>query len=276
MILTKMQGLGNDFIIFEDFNNSYSNYEEIAIKLCDRHFGIGADGILVVKKSLNADSKMLIFNSDGSQAEMCGNGIRCFAKYLFEKGIVRDNIMRVETINGIKTISLEIDGEVVSKLNVNMGHPEFKACLIPSIIDKEQIVNENIVINNDRYNVTSLLLGVPHTILFVDDLNTEYIRKVGPQIEKSCYFPHGTNVNFVKVLNRMEFKVITWERGAGLTLACGTGACASLAACALNGKTEKRAIAHLPGGEMTIEWDEYGNIQMTGPAENVFTVEYNI
>lgn len=276
MFFTKMQGLGNDFVIIEDLVESYKDYSEIARRLCSRHFGVGADGILVVKKSANADSKMLIYNSDGTEAEMCGNGIRCFAKYLFDRGIVKKSPMLVETLDGIKKIELEIHDGVVQNVKVNMGKPELKPGCIPLSIIKDTIINEPLTIENNKFYITSMLLGVPHTIIFVDEINTSYIKEMGPKIEKSNYFPKGTNVNFVNVINEGEFTVRTWERGAGLTLACGTGACASLVACVLNSKTKRKAAANLPGGSMMIEWDEKDNVYMTGPASLSFTGEFTL
>lgn len=272
MIFTKMHGIGNDFIVISD-NNS-REWETVAVEMCDRHFGVGADGILVVEKSEIADSKMLIYNSDGSQAEMCGNGIRCFAKYLYDTGIVRQDIMRIETLDGIKEISINTDNGDVTGIRVNMDKPVFNAGSIPLNMNKDRIVNEMIEVDGAIYNITSMLMGVPHTVLFVDDVMNYDINTVGKKIEHSKLFPKRTNVNFVEIVNRNEFRVRTWERGAGATLACGTGTCASLVACVLNGKTDNNALTHLPGGDLLIDWDSSGYVYMTGPAETVFTGEY--
>lgn len=264
-----MHGLGNDFIVFEDLDNIYKDYNNLAIKLCDRHFGIGGDGILVVKKSDTCQIKMLIYNSDGSAASMCGNGIRCFAKYLYDKGY-SNNKMRIDTLDGIKEVEIIIEKQKAKAIKVNMGKPELKAELIPSIINKERIVDEIITVDGRDYTITSMLLGVPHTIIFVEDAKDPKLMDLGKKIEKSCYFPNGTNVNFVKVINKKEYDVRTWERGAGATLACGTGTCASLVAAVLSKRCEKKAVAHLYGGDMIVEWNEDGYVFMTGPAETVF------
>jgi diaminopimelate epimerase len=276
MLFTKMHGLGNDFIVIEDFDDKYQDYPSIAVNMCDRHFGIGADGILVVKRSDIADSRMLIFNSDGSQAEMCGNGIRCFAKYLSDKGLTARNNINVETIAGVRNIEVLKTNGIVSGVKVNMGKPDFRPESVPIKIEKDRTVNELIEIEGKNYYITSMLLGVPHTVLFVDEPDITVVEKLGGLIENSRYFPRKTNVNFVKVIDRNEFIVRTWERGAGLTLACGTGTCASLAACVVNKKTEMKATAHLLGGDMQVEWDVDGNVYMTGPAVTVFRGEYVI
>jgi len=274
MLFTKMHGLGNDFIIIEEDNILGLDYSLIAEKMCDRHFGVGADGILIVCKSDIADSKMLIYNSDGSQAEMCGNGIRCFAKYLYDKKLVCSDTILIETLDGVKEIKIETDGTIVKNVRVNMGIPCFNPPSIPVNIDTDAVVNTPIDIDGETYYITSMLMGVPHTILFVDSIDENVIVTLGSKIEKSKYFPKKTNVNFVRVVNENEFFVRTWERGAGPTLACGTGTCASLVACALNGKTKRKATAHLPGGDMTVEWTPNGEVYMKGPADTVFTGEF--
>lgn len=274
MYFTKMHGTGNDFIVIEDFEGKIKDYGKAAKVLCDRHYGIGADGILVVAKSLNSDAKMMIYNSDGSFAEMCGNGIRCFAKYIYDSGIAKKDTVLVETTDGIKYIDLVKEYGKVTAAKVNMGMPKFDTKSIPAIFNAKEIISEKITIGQDEFIITSLNMGVPHTILFIDDINSIDPKALGPKIEKSSYFPQGTNVNFVEVLNDSEFSVKTWERGAGLTLACGTGACASLVACVLNGKTRRSAKAHLLGGDLYIEWVDDKDVYMTGPCETVFTGEY--
>lgn len=277
MHFTKMHGLGNDFIIVEDIDDRYKDYNAMALKLCDRHFGIGADGLLVVKNSSVAYRKMLIFNSDGSGAEMCGNGLRCFARYLSDRGYVAGDHICIETLDGVRDVELVRKNDKDTWVKVNMGKPKLNPDLIPSVIKPENgiILDEPITVETGIYRVTSMFMGVPHTVLFVDNFDVSEMMRIGPQIEKSEFFPQRTNVNFVCVVNRDEFKVRTWERGAGLTLACGTGTCASIVACVLNKKTERKATARLFGGDMVIEWAEDGNVYMTGPAENVFTGEYS-
>lgn len=274
MEFAKMQGNGNDFIVIDDREDRYEDYGGMALKMCDRHFGIGADGILIVKKSTSADSKMLIYNSDGSQAEMCGNGIRCFAKYLFDRGIVTKKIINVETLDGIKTIQIENEDEDNFSVKVNMGKPEFSPDMIPAVIPGDRVVNMPVCIGGENYSITSMLMGVPHTVVFTDKIASCEAEREGRIISESSLFPRKTSVNFVNVINRDEIDIKTLERGAGLTLACGTGACASLVACVLNGKTGKKVRAHLLGGDLSIELADDGNVYMTGGAREVFKGEY--
>lgn len=246
----------------------------MALKMCDRHFGIGADGILIVKNSSSCDSMMLVYNSDGSQAEMCGNGIRCFAKYLFDRGITKKEIVNIETLNGVKIIEIESKNGVACSIKVNMGKPEFSPDMIPAVIPGSKIVNMPVCINGENYSITSMLMGVPHTVVFTENISSSEAERAGRIISESSLFPRKTNVNFVNVISRDEINVKTLERGAGLTLACGTGACASVAACVLNGKTGNRVKVHLPGGNLNIEWADDGNVYMSGSAEEVFKGEY--
>lgn len=273
MHFVKMQGLGNDFIIIED--DGSSDYSSLSRKLCDRHFGIGADGILVVRKSESCDRRMLIINSDGSHAEMCGNGVRCFAKYLYDNKYVDRRDILIETDAGVVKVRLEVENNTAKSVEVNMGRPDLNPVfIIDGSETRNMTVNKSVDINGKTFNITYLIMGVPHAALFVDSIDAEEAGYLGPLIGLSDYFWHGSNVNFVTVINRNEYRVRTWERGAGLTLACGTGACASLAAGVLNNLLDRRATAHLPGGDLTIEWTEDGNIYMAGPAEYVFKGEY--
>lgn len=276
MFFTKMHGLGNDFIVIDGRNLRGVDYSKAAAFLCNRNFGIGADGILVVEDSKVGDSRMRIFNSDGSEAEMCGNGIRCFAKYLYDNKLVTKEVMSIETMDGVKEVYLEIDECMRAKsVRVNMGKPLFSPADIPALLKVDKIIDEPVSIEGYKYHITSMLVGVPHTVVFVEDIDKFDIAGHGRRIEKSNIFPKGTNVNFVQVVSSSDFIVRTWERGAGLTLACGTGTCASLAACALMGFTRREALAHLGGGDMYIEWVESGELYMTGPAVTVFTGEVN-
>ncbi|MFD3157413.1 diaminopimelate epimerase [Haloimpatiens sp. FM7330] len=272
MKFTKMHGCGNDFILIEDLNENINDLNDVAKKLCDRHFGIGADGILVVRNTDEADIEMIIINADGSYAAMCGNGIRCFAKYVLEKGIVKGNRINIKTGDGIKKVLIDSEDEVVKKITINMGKPNFKPQSIPSK-SCEEIVNKEVVINNKNYKITSLLMGVPHTAIFgkLDEFNINE----GKYIEKYELFEDGTNVNFIEVLNKDEIKVKTWERGAGATLACGTGCCASVAAGNRLGLLNKKVRVYIPGGELIIELKD-GDIFMTGSAESVFKGECEI
>lgn len=274
MLFSKMHGLGNDFIVIDNRNNGIKNLEEMAKELCDRHFGIGADGILIVTDSSLADIKMSIINSDGSIAEMCGNGIRCFCKYVYEKGIVNKRIMEVETLAGIMKAELMLKNSSVINIKVNMGIPILDKNLIPYSGDGDNL-NYMIEANGTSYNASTLLLGVPHTIVYVDRINKNEVIENGMIIENMNIFPKKTNVNFVNVINRSKIEVRTYERGAGYTLACGTGTCASVVASFLLGKTNNSVEAVLFGGQLYIEYID-GEVFMTGPAELVYTGEIEV
>lgn len=264
MKFLKIHSLGNSFIILEKewlTESEKKNLSSLAKKLCDKNTGIGADGVLIVAPSDKADIKMRIINADGGEAEMCGNGVRCFAKYVFEKGIVKKEKLKIETLAGIIEPELILeDGKIIS-IKTNMGKP---------IFSENKITNKPIEVNGKTFNITSLTLGVPHVIIFTNNLNEEEIKKIGPAIENHKLFPNKTNVNFVKIINQNEIEIKTWERGVGLSKACGTGACASVVACNLNNKTEKKVTAHLDLGDLFIEWNEDNTVYMTGPAgENI-------
>jgi len=265
----KMHGAGNNFIIFEDFENKYENLEAIAKILCDRAFGIGADGILVVRKSTVAEIQMIIINADGSYAAMCGNGIRCFAKYVYDEGLVKNTSIDIETGDGVKHAKLEIENNKVIGVTINMGIPTFEPARVP-VISEDIVLNKNISIGENRYTITSMLLGVPHTII-IDPID-KYPVEEGRLIEKSNIFPQGTNVNFCEVINKDEITVKTWERGAGATLACGTGSCASVVACHKLKLVNSKVKVNIPGGSLVVEITEDG-VMMTGPAVTVFEGE---
>lgn len=276
MLFSKMHGLGNDFIVIDARGKEDIDYNSLAKRMCHRHIGVGADGILLVLDSKLADIRMRIINSDGSEAEMCGNGIRCFSKYVFERGIVKKDKFKVETLAGIIEPELILNEYgLVEKVKVNMGKPSFKRKDIPMQGDPESdAINTSIEVDGKEYKITSLLMGVPHTVLFVDDVEKVDIYTLGPKIEKHEVFPRKTNVNFVQVIDKNNIKVRTWERGAGATYACGTGSCASVIASNLNGYTERKANVHLYFGTLEIEWQDSGTVFMTGPAEEVFVGEY--
>lgn len=266
----KYHGLGNDFIIIDNMQSTIQMDGKIAEKLCHRHFGIGADGLILVEQSANADVKMIIYNSDGSKPEMCGNGLRCFAKCVYDAGIVKQSNLVVETDAGIMNIEIKSDGVCASAMVVNMGHPEFLAEKVPVIIDKSEAVDYEIDVEGNKFRITSMLMGVTHTVVFVDSLNDEVIMHLGKLIENSKYFPSKTNVNFVKVLDRENIILRTWERGAGYTYACGTGACASVAAAIVNNLVDEKVKVQLRGGDLVIHWKDRGDIFMEGPAIKVF------
>jgi diaminopimelate epimerase len=271
MQFTKMHGNGNDFIVIEDLNGEYLGQESsLAQKLCNRNFGIGGDGILLVRKSLKADIKMEIINSDGSYASMCGNGVRCFAKYVWDKNIVKKSPIEVETGDGIKTAYLAVEDNYVKSVRIYMGKPFFEPSAIPALSDGE-IIDRNFKTKDKSYNITSMLLGVPHTIIIgqLDSFNVEE----GKNIEKDPLFPQGTNVNFCEIIDNYNIKVKTWERGAGATLACGTGSCASVVAANKLGYVANEVNVTLPGGHLFVEICDEG-VYMTGPAATVFEGEY--
>ncbi|HEX2954831.1 MAG TPA: diaminopimelate epimerase [Bacillota bacterium] len=271
MEFTKMHGLGNDFIVLDGKDLPEADYGQLAVKLCDRRLGVGADGILLVLPSKTEDIRMRIINSDGSEADMCGNGIRCFAKYVFEKGIIDKERFRIETFAGTMVPRLNTEAGKVVSVKVDMGQPVFERGRIPMTGPAGKVINEALNVDGKIYPVTSMLMGVPHTVVFVDELREDEILEVGPIIERHAVFPKKTNVNFVKVDNRCEIEVRTWERGAGRTLACGTGSCASVVAAFLNNKTDRMATVHLEKGDLFIEYAEDGTVFMSGPAEEVFT-----
>ncbi len=269
MKFQKMHGLGNDFILFNDISLLKYDLPGLAIKLCDRHQGIGADGIILILPSEVADVKMRIINSDGSEANMCGNGIRCFAKYVFDNKINTARSFTIETGAGIMVPELITENGKVLSVKVNMGAPALDRALIPMTGNGGNVINETLLVGSTEYKITSLLMGVPHTVLFVDSIQEVDIVSIGKEIEKHPSFPLKTNVNFVEVINQSEIKVRTWERGAGSTLACGTGSCASAVAACLNGKTGTEVIVHLTLGDLYIQWTD-GVVFMTGIAEHVF------
>lgn len=275
MEFQKMHGLGNDFILMDEIDPKKYDLKALAIKLCDRHQGIGADGIILILPSEIADVKMRIINSDGSEAEMCGNGIRCFAKYVYDNRINTAKSFTIETGAGVMIPELIVENEKVLFVKVNMGAPQLERSMIPMLGAAGKVINEPLQIAGKDYKITSLLMGVPHTIVFIESLEEDELISIGKQIEKHPSFPKGTNVNFVTVLNDHEINVRTWERGAGRTLACGTGSCASAVASALNGLTGKEVTVHLALGDLFIEWVD-GIVYMTGSANHVFAGKVDI
>jgi diaminopimelate epimerase len=276
MKFTKMHGLGNDFIFFENPGNKEMDYSALAVKLCHRQLGIGADGIIAVLPSEVADLRMRIINADGSEANMCGNAIRCFGKYAWERGLVKSKTFRIETFAGIIIPEVEVTNGKVDQVRVNMGAPDVRRTEIPMLGDELAAINVMIPLGEREINATSILMGVPHTMIFVDDLSATDVTGIGPLIEKHPLFPKGTNVNFVEVIDRNRVKLRTWERGAGATLACGTGSCATAVASVLNEHTDRTVTVELQYGELLIEWAEDGTVFMTGPAEESFSGEMKL
>ena len=276
---TKMHGAGNDYVYVNCFEEDVPNPERVAIQVSNRNFGIGSDGLILIMPSDRADVRMRMFNSDGSESEMCGNGIRCVAKYAYDHGIVAKREITAETGAGILTLQLFTgDDGKVGKVRVNMGPPRLTRAEIPMTGEPagSQVVAQPLNILHTTFAVTCVSMGNPHCVIFVDDVESFQVEKYGPLIENHDLFPRRTNVEFVQVISRTEVRQRTWERGAGETLACGTGASAVCAAGYLNGLTEKKILNHLSGGDLELEWADDGSIYMTGPAVEVFSGEVDL
>ena len=273
MDFVKMHGLGNDFVFIEDKTGQDKDFTALARAMCNRHTGIGADGLIVIVDSRVADVRMRIINSDGSEAEMCGNGIRCFAKYVYDNGIIEKKRFTVETPAGIMEPKITVGADNKAELiTINMGRPSFNRSEIPMEGAEDRVLNEDLCVNGANWKITSLLMGVPHTVTYVDDVDTVDIEKIGPLFEKHEAFPKHTNINFAQQMDDRTVKVRTWERGAGATLACGTGSCSVAVASFLNGRTGREVDIQLPLGTLHIEYrEEDGNVYMTGPAAVSFT-----
>ena len=273
MDFVKMHGLGNDFVFIEDKTGQDKDYTVLARAMCNRHTGIGADGLIVIVDSRVADVRMRIINSDGSEAEMCGNGIRCFAKYVYDSGIIEKKQFTVETPAGIMEPEITVGADNKAELiTINMGRPSFNRSEIPMEGTNGRVLNEDLCVDGENWKITSLLMGVPHTVTYVDDVDSVDIEKIGPLFEKHEAFPKHTNINFAQQMDDRTVKVRTWERGAGATLACGTGSCSVAVASFLNGRTGREVDIQLPLGTLHIEYkEEDGNVYMTGPAAVSFT-----
>ena len=271
MKFTKMQGLGNDYVYVNCFKEKIDNPPELARRISDRHFGVGSDGLIMINPSDKADFEMEMYNADGSRGEMCGNGIRCVAKYVYDYGLTDKEAISVETLAGIKYLQFFIENGKVAKVKVDMGSPILTPAEIPVVAEGERAVDEPIVVDGTEYRMTCISMGNPHAIVYVDDVKNLPIEKIGPLFEKHERFPNRVNTEFVKVLDRNTVEMRVWERGSGETLACGTGACATAVACILNGLTEEKVTVKLLGGDLEIEWDrEKNKVFMTGPAKVVF------
>ncbi len=273
MKFVKMHGAGNDFVVIDCARENIpeESYPALAKHACDRHMGIGGDGIILVMPSRIANFKMRMFNPDGSEAEMCGNGIRVFAKYVYDRKMHSDVLLTVETLGGIKTLKLNTVGGKVQTVRVDMGEPRLLRSEIPMKGEGgEKVIAEPLKVAGKKIEITCVSMGNPHCVTFVDKVDEYPVEKIGPQIENHPSFPQRTNVEFVEVLNKNEIKMRVWERGAGETLACGTGACASAVASILNDKVSRKVTVHLLGGDLFIEWLGDNKVYMTGPAEEVF------
>jgi len=277
MKFTKMHGAGNDYVYVDGFESSVSNPAEVARKVSDRHFGIGSDGLIMILPSQHAELRMRMFNADGSEAEMCGNGIRCVAKYAYDHGLVNQRKITIETGAGLLTVEMfPGDDERIDRVKVNMGKPGLTRGDIPMTGPAEQTAqNIPLEINDRQFHVTCVSMGNPHCVIFIEDDVARFpVEKYGPLIEKHPWFPQRINVEFVQQLSRTEVIQRTWERGAGETLACGTGASAVTVAGVVTGRTERIILNHLRGGDLELEWNEDGCIYKTGPAVEVFSGDF--
>ena len=265
MKFTKMHGIGNDYVYVNCFEESIKNPAEVSKFVSDRHFGIGSDGLILISPSAKADFRMNIYNADGSQAEMCGNGIRCVAKYVYDYGLTDKTEISVETLAGIKYLKLQVENGKVATVEVNMGAPILEPKKIPVAVERK------------TYHMTCVSMGNPHAIIFMDNVKELDIEAIGPYFENHPVFPKRTNTEFVEVLDKNTVNMRVWERGSDETLACGTGACATTVACILNNKTEDEVTVHLLGGDLKIRWDRKENlVYMTGPATVVFDGEITL
>lgn len=276
LAFTKWQGCGNDFVLVDGRTSGLPrDAGELSRHVCDRHYGIGADGLIFVLPSDKADFCMRIFNADGSEAEMCGNGIRCFARLVYEEHMTEKDSFTVETGAGILTPRIVKENGKIIGVEVNMGEPVLEAEKIPVAgFGNNRVISEEIEVLGKRYRATCVSMGNPHCVVFVGDVDDVAMETVGPAFEHHDWFPRRTNTEFVVVRDREHLRMRVWERGAAVTLACGTGACASLVAAVLNGRAERKAEVELDGGRLTIEWAEDNHIYMTGPAEKVFSGVY--
>lgn len=276
MKFTKMHGLGNDYVYVDAFDQgSPPDPARLAIAISDRHFGVGSDGLILIEPSGRADARMRMFNADGSESEMCGNGVRCVAKYIHDHGIARKGRVTIETGRGVLTLDLEIEGGRVSRVRVDMGPPILRGAEIPTTLPGDPPVDAPLMVDGRRLEVTAVSMGNPHVVVYVDDVAKFPVEALGPLLEHHPTFPRRVNAHFVTVLGPDEVRMRTWERGSGITLACGTGACAVCVAGVLNGKTHRKILAHLPGGDLELEWPGVGqSVFMTGPATEVFSGEW--
>lgn len=277
MKFTKMHGCGNDYVYINGFKEKVENKSEIVIKLSDRHFGIGGDGVIFINPSKIADFEMEMYNADGTRAEMCGNGIRCVAKFVYDKGLTDKKNISIESFGKIKYLELTVEDGKVAMVRVNMGAPELIAENVPVISENEKVIDEEIEVDDKVYHMTAVSMGNPHAVVFVNDVNDFPLETVGPKFEHHVRFPKRVNAEFVRVVDRKNVEMRVWERGTGETFACGTGCCATVVACILNGLTEEQVTVKLLGGSLVIQWDREQNlVYMTGPAATVFEGEVDL
>lgn len=276
MKFTKMQGAGNDYVYVNCFAERVENPNALARKVSDRHFGIGSDGLVLICPSAAADFRMDMFNSDGSQAEMCGNAIRCVGKYVYDHHLTEKTVLTIETLAGIKTLWLNVENDVCVSVRVDMGEPILQPEQVPVNFPGDMVVNQPISVLDNTYGITCVSMGNPHAVTFLPEVEDLALEQIGPAFEHYEQFPARINTEFVKVIDRRKMRMRVWERGAGETWACGTGACATLVAAVLNDKTDRNAEIILNGGSLLIEWNaENNHVYMTGPAVTVFDGEIN-
>jgi diaminopimelate epimerase len=275
MHFTKMHGLGNDYIYVNGFEEQVQDPTTLARAMSDRHFGIGADGLILILPSRHADFRMRMFNADGSEAQMCGNGIRCFAKYVYDHRLTQKTTLHIETLAGVLALELFPNGGVIDQVRVDMGAPRLQRAEIPMQGPAGRVIQEPLVVDGKTFDVTAVSMGNPHCVVFVDDPRTFEVEYWGPRFEHHPAFPERVNTEFIHVLDNQTFRMRVWERGSGETLACGTGAAAAAVACHLTERTGRRVTAHLLGGELELAWDANDNhVYMTGPAVEVFSGEW--
>jgi diaminopimelate epimerase len=277
MKFAKMHGAGNDYVYVNCFEETVNDPAELARRISNRHFGIGSDGLILILPSESADVRMRMFNADGSESEMCGNGIRCVAKYAYDHGLINTQEITAETGAGILTLKLFVNKrDKVVKVRVNMGRPRLTRGEIPMTgPPAERVINTELKVLDRTFHITCVSMGNPHCVIYVDNVEEFPVEKYGPPIEHHPLFPNRTNVEFVEIISPTEIRQRTWERGAGETLACGTGASAVAVAGVLNDRTERRVLNHLRGGDLELEWAPEGAVSMTGPAVQVFEGEYD-
>ena len=274
MKFTKMHGCGNDYVYVNGFTEHVENKPEMVRKTSDRHFGVGSDGVIFINPSEQADFEMEMYNADGTRAEMCGNGIRCVGKYVYDHGMTDKTSITVESFGKVKYLDLTVENGKVVKVKVNMGKPELTAKEVPVVSENEQVIDEEIIVKGKSYRMTCVSMGNPHAVVFMDDVEHLAIEEIGPYFENHERFPNRTNTEFVQVIDDGHVKMRVWERGTGETLACGTGCCATAVACVLNHLTGEHVTVQVLGGEIEIYWDQKENlVYMTGPAVTVFEGE---
>lgn len=274
MKFTKMHGCGNDYVYVNGFTEKVSDKPKAVVALSDRHFGIGSDGVIFINPSQQADFEMEMYNADGTRAEMCGNGIRCVGKYVYDHGMTDKTSITVESFGKVKYLDLTVENGKVIKVKVNMGKPELTAKDVPVVSVHEQVIDEEIIVKEKSYRMTCVSMGNPHAVVFMDDVEHLAIEEIGPYFENHERFPNRTNTEFVQVIDDSHVKMRVWERGTGETLACGTGCCATAVACVLNRLTGTHVTVQVLGGEIEIYWDQKENlVYMTGPAVTVFEGE---